>query len=75
MAGNTGTVANNVLSEGTGRGLGFAASSSLGASGNLTWLQSGNTPASTYSADPLLADPAGPDGIPAAPARATTTSA
>lgn len=63
VAGNTGMVANNILSEGTGRGLGLAASTTLGSSGNLTWLQSGNTPASTYTADPLLADPAGPDGI------------
>jgi parallel beta-helix repeat protein len=63
VAGSTGVVGNNVLSEGTGRGLGFANSSTLGSSSNLTWLQSGNTPASTFTADPMLADPAGPDGI------------
>jgi len=63
VAGSTGMVGNNVLSEGIGRGLGFANSSSLGASSNLAWLQSGNTPASTFDGDPLLVDPAGADGI------------
>ncbi len=63
VAGSTGMVANNILTEGAGRGLGLAASSSLGANANLAWLQAGNTPAITYSADPLLADPFGADGI------------
>jgi len=63
VAGSTGLVGNNVLTEGTGRGLGFATSSTLGASSNLSWLQSGDTPTSTYSGDPLLLDPAGADGI------------
>jgi hypothetical protein len=63
VAGNTGMVANNILTEGAGRGLGLAGSSTLGANANLAWLQSGNTPATTYSADPLLADPFGADGI------------
>jgi parallel beta-helix repeat protein len=63
VSGSTGMVANNVLSEGTGRGLGLSAGSALGSSANLAWLHSGNTPASTYSADPLLADPFGADGI------------
>lgn len=63
VSGSTGVVGNNVLAEGTGRGLGFATSSALGSSSNLTWLQSGNTPASTFTADPMLADPAGADGI------------
>ncbi|HEX6882365.1 MAG TPA: right-handed parallel beta-helix repeat-containing protein [Planctomycetota bacterium] len=61
--GNAGVIANNVLSEGTGRGLGLAAGSGLGTNSNLTWLQTGNTPAATYSADPLFADPMGADGI------------
>src|SRR5262245_64075811 len=56
-------VANNVLSEGGGRGLGFSASSALGSTKNLTWLQIGNTPASTFVADPLFSDPTGPDGV------------
>jgi len=63
VAGSTGMLANNILSEGGGRGLGLATSSTLGSNTNLSWLQTGNTPASTYDADPLLADPAGADGI------------
>jgi parallel beta-helix repeat protein len=62
VTGNTGFVANNILAEGTGRGLGFASGSGLGSNSNLAWLQSGNTPASTFVADPLLADPFGADG-------------
>ena len=63
IAGSTGRITGNVLSEGGGRGLGLAPGSSLVASANLSWLQTSNTPESTYTADPLLADPAGLDGI------------
>ena len=62
-AGTSGMVSGNVFSETTGRGLNFASSSTLGASANLAWLVAGNTPASTYTGDPLFADPAGADGI------------
>jgi parallel beta-helix repeat protein len=62
-AGSTGVLANNVLSEGLGLGLGLAAGSALANHSNLTWLQSGNAQSPEYSADPLLADPDGADGI------------
>jgi parallel beta-helix repeat protein len=62
-AGNTGTVANNVLAEGNGEGLRLAGSSSLTAGGNLSWLHTGNTPGVTFAADPLFVAPAGLDGI------------
>ena len=63
IAGGTGLIANNILSEGTGRGLGLTPGSTLGTGANLAWLQSANNPGSTYNADPLLRDPAGDDGI------------
>lgn len=62
-SGTSGVVAGNVFTETAGRGLALAASSTLGTSANLAWLVSGNTPANTILADPLLADPAGADGI------------
>jgi parallel beta-helix repeat protein len=63
VAGSTGLIANNVLSEGTGRGLGLAPASVLATEANLAWLASGNDPESTFNADPMLLDPAGADGI------------
>jgi parallel beta-helix repeat protein len=62
-SGNTGMVANNVMTEGSARGLGLAAGTGIGTGANLAWLQTGNTPAATFSADPLFADPFGLDGI------------
>jgi parallel beta-helix repeat protein len=63
VAGTTGVLANNVLSEGLGLGLGLAPGSALVNQANLTWLQAGNTQAGEFSGDPLLADPDGADGI------------
>ncbi|MEQ1892878.1 MAG: right-handed parallel beta-helix repeat-containing protein, partial [Planctomycetota bacterium] len=63
VAGGTGSLVNNVLSEGDGEGLRLAGSSSLSASDNLSWLHSGNTPGATFSANPLFVAPAGVDGI------------
>lgn len=63
IGGSTGMIADNVISEGTGFGLSLAAGTSLGNNSNLIWLQGGNNPAGAFAADPLLADPAGADGI------------
>lgn len=63
VAGSTGSVENNVLSEGDADGLTLAGSSSLSASGNLSWLHASNTPGATFAADPLFVAPAGTDGV------------
>jgi len=63
VAGGTGTIENNVLSEGDGAGLTLAGTSSITAAGNLSWLHTSNTPGVTFAADPLFVAPAGADGI------------
>ncbi len=62
-AGSTGRIANNILSEGGGMGLAFAAGSSLSQTNNLSWAQTGDSPPPFVEADPLFLEPFGADGI------------
>jgi len=63
VAGGTGTIVDNVLSEGTGMGFSLAGGTNLVPAKNLAWLQAGNNPSPALVADPLFLDPFGPDGI------------
>lgn len=61
--GSTGTVHDNVLSEGKSLGFSLAGGTQLAPTANLAWLHTGNNPTPGLVADPLFVDPFGPDGI------------
>lgn len=63
VPGTTGMVGGNVLTEGTGLGLGLATTTLLTSVENLSWLQTGNTPGTAFVANPMFVDPIGRDGI------------
>jgi parallel beta-helix repeat protein len=63
VSGSTGSVHDNVLSEGKSLGFSLSGGTQLSPTSNLAWLHTGNNPTPGLVADPLFADPFGPDGI------------